>query len=242
MANKARNRKDVAFFEAGPCFTSSKPGDQHKVIAGVRKGFYTKRNPYEPARLVDFIDIKADFYELMEVFSCPVAKIRLERTSPTSFHPGCSASVYLVKNVIGYFGMLHPALCHHYSMEDPVYAFEFNVDSIISLQSKKAPNYTPHISHDLQTLHRDFAFVVDKEMEVEKISKTIMNVNKELITEVHLFDIYEGLNIGENRKSLAYSVTIQPTNHSLNETEITALCATIEKAVIKNCKGVLRTS
>jgi len=91
-----------------------------------------------------------------------------------------------------------------------------------------------------QPVERDFAFVVDAKVAAETVLRAVRNVDKQLIDAVDLFDVYTGKGIGENEKSLALSVTLQPRTATLTDAEIEAVSAKIVAAVEKACGGRLR--
>ena len=90
-------------------------------------------------------------------------------------------------------------------------------------------------------LTRDFAFVADKSVEAGKLLSTIQNVDKEKITNVALFDVYEGDKLPEGKKSLAVQVTIWPTEKTMTDKEIEILCTQIVNMVKKSTGAELRS-
>ena len=74
--------------------------------------------------------------------------------------------------------------------------------------------------NDFQPIYRDFAFIIDDTIRANEIVNTVKKINKELIKEVHIFDIYKNEIIGENKKSIALSIKIQPLNKVLTTEDI----------------------
>ncbi len=89
-------------------------------------------------------------------------------------------------------------------------------------------------------MKRDFAFVVDRTVEAGSLTKAALGADKKLITGVSVFDIFEGASLGENKKSVAIEVAIQPTDKTLTEEDFEALAAKIVANVGKQIGGVLR--
>jgi phenylalanyl-tRNA synthetase beta chain len=87
---------------------------------------------------------------------------------------------------------------------------------------------------------RDFAFVVAEEVPADAVLRAAKGAERSLIETVSLFDVYRGAAIGEGRKSLAVSVTIQPRERTLTEAEIDAVCRKVVAAVAKATGAVLR--
>ena len=91
-----------------------------------------------------------------------------------------------------------------------------------------------------QKVERDFAFLVDKNIEAKRIVNLIKETNNEIIEEINIFDIYEGEGIPDGKKSVAISVTLQPKNKTLIDSEIESICKIIVDNVVKNTDAILR--
>ena len=91
-----------------------------------------------------------------------------------------------------------------------------------------------------QPVERDFAFVVDSSVKAADIVRTAQNADKKLISNVVVFDVYEGKGIDPGKKSIAIAVTIQPREKTMTDAEIEALASKIVAEVTKRTGGVLR--
>jgi phenylalanyl-tRNA synthetase beta chain len=89
---------------------------------------------------------------------------------------------------------------------------------------------------------RDFAFVVTRDMTAAKLIKAIRDAEKTLIRDVIVFDVYEGGHLGADKKSVALSVSLQPTDKTLTDAEIEAIAARITTSVTKATGATLRSS
>ena len=105
----------------------------------------------------------------------------------------------------------------------------------MNLENKKKFN-----SKNFQKVERDFAFIVDKKIESKIIIDLINKVENELISEVNIFDVYEGEGIPEGKKSIAISVVMQPKEKTLQDPEIESICKKIISNVVNNTGAVLR--
>ncbi|MCY1554050.1 Phenylalanine--tRNA ligase beta subunit [compost metagenome] len=90
-------------------------------------------------------------------------------------------------------------------------------------------------------LSRDFAFVVDKSVTAGAILRAARGADKALIKDVNVFDVFEGVHVGEGKKSVAIAVTLQPTDKTLTDEDIEKVSTAIIAAVTKTSGGVLRT-
>jgi phenylalanyl-tRNA synthetase beta chain len=212
---------------------------QRLVACGVRAGNWTSKHWLEQSRTVDVFDAKADALAALAAVDAP-ANIQVFRNAPSWYHPGRSGSIQLGKNVLAVFGEIHPAVLKAFDIKTPVCAFEVYLDAVPVGKAKsklqkelKASQFMP--------LTRDFAFVMDKNVDAGKVISTIQNVNKDLIADVSVFDVYEGEHLEAGKKSLAVQVLIQPKEKTLTDAEIEALSAQIINFVSKNTGAVLRS-
>ncbi len=237
--NQARGIKDVQLFEVGPEFYSTTPKEQRLVACGVRAGNYAPLHYAEPSRAVDWLDVKADALAALSSADAP-QNMQVMRKAPSWYHPGRSGAFMLGKNVLAYFGEIHPRLLKVFDIKTPLAAFEVYLDNI-PLPRKKSKNMKALKLSALLPLTRDFAFIADKETPAGQILSVIQNVDKEKITDVTLFDVYEGDRLPENKKSLAIQVTIRQSDKTLTDKEIEILSIQIINAVQKATGAQLRS-
>ncbi|MBQ8250909.1 MAG: phenylalanine--tRNA ligase subunit beta [Alphaproteobacteria bacterium] len=236
--NQDRGIKDVQLFEVGPEFYSTVPNEQRMVAAGVRAGNFYPRHFMAEQRGVDVFDAKADALDALCAIEAP-QNLQIARRAPSWYHPGRSGSFVLGKNVIAHFGEIHPAILKVFDIKTPVSAFEIYMDNVPQPRQKSKSQKLLKMSN-LMPLTRDFAFVADKQVEASKIMSAILNVDKEKITDVSIFDVYEGDKLPQDKKSLAVQVTISPMDKTMTDKEIEILSVQIINAVKKTTGAELR--
>jgi len=243
--NANRGMADAALFELGPRFEDTKPGAQVLVACALRSGHTSARHWAGTRRPVDAFDAKADALAALDAAGTGIAGVQtitgVEAGIPTWFHPGRAGALKLGNQVLAYFGELHPRVLAAFDIKGPVVACEAFMERIPPAKKNKAGVARPLLKPSpFQPVERDFAFVVDAKVAAETVLRAVRNVDKALITDVDLFDVYTGKGIGENEKSLALSVTLQPRAATLTDAEIEAVSAKIVAAVEKACGGRLR--
>ena len=231
--------KDVQLFEVGPEFYSAIPGEQRMVAAGVRAGSWTLRHFAEATRPVDVFDAKADAWDALCSMNAP-QNLQVFRNAPSWYHPGRSGSFQLGKNIVAVFGEIHPSILKVYDIKTPVVAFEVYMDAL-PLPKPKGKTIKPLKLSNLTPLTRDFAFVMDKSVDAAKVIASIQNVNRDLISHVSVFDVYEGEHLPEGKKQLAFQVVIQPVDKTLTDKEIEILSTQIINLVSRNTGATLRS-
>lgn len=239
LRNQARGRKSISLFELGLVFKDSTPKGQLPCIAGIRAGEAEAKTIYGKGRLFDLFDVKADALDGLAALGAPVDNLRVIRDVPEYYHPGRAGALCLGKNVLAYFGELHPFINKSFDVDSTVVGFEIFSDKLPQAKKKKTTAKAKFEVSDYQASIRDFAFIVDEVKEVDDILRAAKMADKELIESAELFDIYQGKGVEEGKKSIALSVRIQPKNKTLNDDELEAVSNKVIAAVAKQ-GGVLR--
>ena len=238
--NANQGYPDLALFEVGPQYADPTPKGQSSMATGIRAGTTAPRDWTRQQRPVDAFDAKADLLALLEVLGAPAANAQVSTDAPDWYHPGRSGCLRLGPNVLGCFGELHPRLLAAYDLKGPVAGFELFLDRVPMPKAKKGSTKPFLKLSPFQPVERDFAFVVGTEIAAEQILRAAKGADKALVSEVGVFDVYEGTNLGEGKKSVAISVTLQPTERTLTEEDIEAVSQKIVAQVEKATGGSLR--
>jgi len=240
--NTDRGHGNVALFEVGPSFGKWLKNDQTLTASALRTGKVASKHwsSTESDRSVDLYDVKADVEALLNALGFPAANAQVTRDAPEYFHPGRSGTLRLGKNILAHFGNLHPSVLQQADFKDVACGFEVFLDNI-PVPKKKSGAAKPLLKlAALQPLARDFAFIADEDLDTENLIRAISNVDKQLITHVTIFDIYQGKGVNEGKKSIALSVTIQPQEATLTDAEIEALSKKIIDTAQQKCGATLR--
>ncbi|MDB5418190.1 MAG: pheT [Phenylobacterium sp.] len=231
--NARRGFADVALFEVGPIYKGDAPGDQLTVVAGLLAP-HPPKSWVKPA-IDPLFTLKADLMALLDELGAPPLQIVQGQASPW-WHPGRSARLQLgPKNVVAEFGEVHPRILKALDADGPMLAFEVTLEAIPEPKKKAVKTKPALVLSALMPLTRDFAFVVDQATPAGDLVKPILGVDRQLITEARVIDVYKGPRVQAGSKSIAVEVTLQPREKTLTDAEIEALSAKIvavaEKAV-----------
>jgi phenylalanyl-tRNA synthetase beta chain len=237
--NQTRGFNDLSLFEVGRIFSGVKIDQQKNSIAGLRIGKNKQQNHYKDQRSFDVFDVKKDLFDGLEVLGFSAQSFQLTDEAPNYYHQHRSKAVKLGKNIVGYFGELHPLIAKKLDVKNRVNIFELFVEALPVNLNKKTNKKAFSVS-DFLPVNRDFAFVLEASTPVGDLLKTVANVDKNLITEVNLFDIYQDQKLGENKKSIAFSIQIQPIEKTLTGEEIEVICQKVIQAIGEKFAGVLR--
>ncbi|MGA3302892.1 MAG: phenylalanine--tRNA ligase subunit beta [Methylovirgula sp.] len=243
--NADRGFGDVALFEVGQIFKSAEPSGQKTAAAAIRRGTARLTGPGRHwaagSGSVDIFDAKADALELLNTLGIPLANLQIAAAGPAWFHPGrCGSLQFSPKTVIGHFGEIHPHVLDALDVAGPLVGFEFILDDIPPPKSKPTKTKPKLELSDFMPVERDFAFVVDRTVRAADLVKAAQGADKALITDVTVFDVYEGKGIPDGKKSIAVSVTLQPREKTLTDAEIDVIAGKIVAEVNNKTGAHLR--
>ena len=225
--NYTRRNPQAAVFEIGTVFTpiSGEPlPAETKVIAA---GMYGE---------CDFYDIKGIVENLLDTVGIHDYKFSACKDNPT-FHGGRCASVSASGESLGVIGQIHPSVCANFKIDAEVYAAFIDFEAIVKLfdmskHYKALPKF-PAIT-------RDIAVTVDKEVEVGEIAKIIKEHRANIIEDYKLFDIYEGVQVGHGKKSVAFSVIFRGADKTLTDDDVNPVTEKILKELEDKLGAKLR--
>ena len=224
--NIDRGFDNQSLFEIGPSFTGSKPGQQITSICGIRKGDQ-----------LDVYGIKTDLVQTLIELDIDKNETDIDINTPSYYHPGKSGSITTKKDkkLLAYFGQIHPKII------EKTYGFEIFLESLVKYKSQNKKYKATINFSDYQKSDRDFAFVVQKEFKAQKLIDIISNIDKSLIKNIKIFDVYEGENIPQDKKSIALKITIQSDFKTLNEKDLNDISQKIITTVEEKTGAKLRS-
>ncbi len=243
--NADRGFGDVALFEVGQVFKGTEPSDQKMAAAGLRYGrarlAAAGRHWTAGDESLDVFDAKADALALLGAVGAPLGALQIVPGGPLWFHPGRSGALqFKPKNVIGHFGELHPRVLEEFGVAGPLVAFELRLDDIPLPKSKPTKTKPKLELSEFMPVERDFAFVVERGVKAADIVNAVQAADRLLVTDVTVFDVYEGSGIPEGKKSVAIAVTLQPRDRTLTEAEIGTVAGRIVAEVTEKTGAILR--
>ena len=235
--NADRGMDEVALYEVGPLYRDDTPEGQLTVAAGLRAGRLAPRDWHDRPGDADLFAAKADALAALAAAGAPVDNVQVSGDPPPWFHPGRSGVLRLGSTVLGHFGELHPEILAAFDLKGPVAAFEVFIEAVPLPRGGRRPPLRLSV---FQPVERDFAFIVDRDVAAETLLRAARGVDRKLVSDIHLFDVYEGKGLPDGKKSLAIAVTLQPQDATLTDAEIEAFSSRLVAAVEKATGGTLR--
>ena len=249
QANADRGFGDVALFEVGQIFLGDQPEQQLTAATGVRRAMASSKGfgrAWSGSWSVDAFDAKADALAVLAACGAPMQALQIvpcreAKNAPTWLHPGRSAMIQIgPQNVLGAFGELHPRVLDALKADGPLVAFEVLLDRLPDPKARATRAKPPLELAAFQPVSRDFAFLADRDVKAADIIRAAQGADKKLITDVTLFDVYDGKGIPEGKKSVAIAVTLQPREKTLTDQDIEAVATKIVADVSKKTGSTLR--
>ena len=231
--NADKGYPNAALFELGPIYRGTEPDEQALSIAGMRRTETQRHWAGECA--IDALSAKADVLAALEAMGAKVSNLQLSKPTGSYWHPGRSGRLQMgPKNILADFGELHPRALKALGIEGRVVGFEIWPENIPAPKKKSTSKAKAALAlSDFMPVHRDFAFVVADDVDAGTILKAAKGADKQLISDVSLFDIYQGQGVEDGHKSLAIDVTLSPREATLTDKEIDAVSDKIIAQVMK---------
>lgn len=213
--------ENLHIFESGRVFQGPGEREQPLHLAGVRQGLMSEETWHHKPEPADLYSVKKDLFACLDVAGLTPEKLMLSTDSlPSWYHPGRAAAVMLGPKVcLGYFGQIHPTVQKAYDLAKPVYAFEVHLDKL-PMKAPKSTNKGLLKTSKFQAIHRDFSFFVEDSVELGSLVRAMGKADPRLVSQVSLFDVYQGKGVPEGKISVSIRLVITPQERTLTEDEI----------------------
>lgn len=232
-------RQRIALFEVGPIFFATKderPDELHRLAIIITGPRYLPGWQNQSNMMMDFFDLKGIITKLLDELHIDFT---VEPIENASFHPGKTARIMVKEQQVGVFGELHPQVQEKYDFSpNPVVAADINLDLLITLipdryDMQSVPEYPPVLE--------DLAFVVDETIPANRVAELIKQTAGRILLDITLFDLYRSEQIGNGKKSLAYSLTYQSAEKTLTDKDVAQIRSRIIRRLEQELDAKLRT-
>ncbi|TXG97467.1 MAG: phenylalanine--tRNA ligase subunit beta [Nevskiaceae bacterium] len=233
--NLNRQQDRVRLFESGLRFVGQL-GDlkQQPMIAGVVTGGRLPEGWANGRDGVDFFDVKADVEALLG-YSDALSDFTFSAGKHPALHPGQTAAIERDGKLVGYLGAIHPELAKALDLDRPVFLFELVLGDVVE---GRLPKFS-ELSKFPET-RRDLALIAGRDVASSSVLEVIRDNAGEWLTDLRLFDVYQGKGIDPDRKSLAVGLTWQHPSRTLNDDEVNAALQNILTSLEQRLNTTLR--
>jgi len=230
--NLARKNKDLFFYELGKRYEI---GHEKLLLAGALTGELSNTAWQGKKEIVDFYTVKGILESLFNKLG--LAHLTFEPMRDyKNLHPGQSAYIKDRTGIVGYIGKLHPEYETNNDLKD-VFVFELD---LLKMYTVKRPLKKVKTINKFPSIYRDIAIVVDNKITAKELTDVISKAGKRMLINIHVFDLYVGGNVGENKKSLAIRMEFSDLTKTLETTEVDNRIKEILGIIGKQFKAVLR--
>ena len=233
--NRNHQINTIALFEIGGVFVRKGDQKEPERIAGVLAGQIGDGIYGNPYRNPDFFDIKGLVEGILE--TCGITEYTLQKTDVPTFHPGRNAAVLLAETQVGTFGEIHPEVLENYDLPYKAYLFEFDLEALVDA-AVFAKRFEPISIYP--KVERDLAIVVDKAVLSDMPTELVYKTGGEWVESVRLFDVYEGEQVPEGKKSLAYTIVYHSATETLTDKAVNALHERVVEHLYRELGAELR--
>ena len=233
--NLNRQQDRVRLFESGLRFVGQL-GDlkQQPMIAGVATGSRLPEGWANGRDSLDFFDVKADVEALLG-YSGALDDFTFVAGKHPALHPGQTARIERDGKEVGYIGAIHPELAKTLGLERPVFVFELVLGDVVE---GRLPKFS-ELSKFPET-RRDLALIAGRDVASSSVLEVIRDNAGEWLTDLRLFDVYQGKGIDPDRKSLAVGLTWQHPSRTLNDDEVNTTLQNILTSLEQRLNTTLR--
>ncbi len=226
--NKARKVDNIMLYEISK--TYDKDYIEDTKVAMLLKGNYIENTWHKINVKIDFFLVKGIIEDLLESLGFK-NRYSFEKKEYPDIHPGVSASILLDREEIGFIGRIHPNI-----VKEEIYVAELSLPKLIR---KIKPIKFKEISK-YPSMEKDMAFIVKKSVTVKEIEEIIKKQGGRLLSDIKIFDVYEGENVSNDEKSVAFRLTFQDETRTLTEEEVMSVFNKIIEEVEKEFNATLR--
>lgn len=233
--NLNRQQSRVRLFEAGLRFVGQLDElKQESMLAGVVTGSRLPEGWANAREATDFYDVKADVEALL-AFAGNGAAYQFVAGEHPALHPGQTAHIEREGRLVGFVGSLHPELATSLGIDQPVYLFELALGEIVE---GRLPKFS-ELSR-FPEVRRDLAVLVAREVPAQAVLQCIRDAAGENLTDLKLFDVYQGKGIDPLSKSVAVGLTWQHPSRTLNDDEVNGAMQQILTSLEERFNATLR--
>jgi len=224
-------------FEMGPIYYSAT--SQENILLALTVNNFNQNNVFKIEK-VDFYSLSSTVSFILANLNFDIKQFNITRCSSPLFHPGQSAELFMGKKIVARYGKIHPSLLNAYTKLNDIFGIEFfyenlPIDTILNKKISKL------FESSFQYSEKDFSFIFDRYQNLFEVYRVLLGIDKNLIKKVDFFDQYSSKEIGEDKKSVTFKVTLQSSEKTLDENDLDSIHNNIIEKVTSKFNAKLRS-
>lgn len=244
--NRNRKNSDLRLYEFGNCyfFDANKKNDD-KILAPYSEEFHiglwicgkrTHKNWAAAGEQSSVFELKAYVENILKRMGIGGNQVFFETESNELLSVGMSIKTH--QRTIGFFGIVSPQICKKFDIDTEVFFAEMNWDILMAASEKQTVRFSEIAK--FPAVSRDLALLINKDITFDQIKQITIKSEKKLLKQVSLFDVYEGKNLPEGKKSYAVNFQLQDEEKTLNDKQIDNVMQRIQKSLENQLGAQLR--
>jgi phenylalanyl-tRNA synthetase beta chain len=238
--NLARQTKTMKLFEVGKVFISRgthRQPEEIDMLVGLWTGDRTASGWFGKSTACDFYDLKGVVEGLFMGLHVPEAGFtELAAEKCTFTQPGASAQIILADRQVGILGQISPKVLNTYNLKQPAFVFEIDFSLLVeiipdTIVAQPLPKYP--------ATARDATLIVDQDIEAQSLIAKVKSMDQPLLEDVHIFDVYQGSQVPENRKSISLRLTYRSSRETLEDEAVNQIHKDITGRLVESFKADL---
>ena len=235
--NRKKGMQNLNIFEIGPIYHS--PTFQENSLFALTVNNFKQNNIFKGEE-IDFYALSSLFSFILANLNFDIKQFNITRCNSPLFHPGQSAEIFMGKKIVGRYGKIHPSVLNEYTKLSDIFGIEFYYENlpIDSILNKKISKLS---ESSFQYSEKDFSFIFNRNQDLFEVYRVLLSIDKNLIKNIEFFDQYFSDEIGEDKKSVTFKVTLQSNEKTLDEKDLDSLHNNIIEKVSSKFNAKLRS-
>ena len=235
--NRKKGMQNLNIFEIGPIYHS--PTFQENSLFALTVNNFKQNNIFKGEE-IDFYALSSLFSFILANLNFDIKQFNITRCNSPLFHPGQSAEIFMGKKIVARYGKIHPSVLNEYTKLSDIFGIEFYYENlpIDSILSKKISKLS---ESSFQYSEKDFSFIFNRNQDLFEVYRVLLSIDKNLIKNIEFFDQYFSDEIGEDKKSVTFKVTLQSNEKTLDEKDLDSLHNNIIEKVSSKFNAKLRS-
>ena len=214
--NRKKGIDKLSVFEIGPIYNNSK--SQENILFALTSNSKNQNKHFKEENL-DYYFLTKILTKTLSSVNFDIRQFNITRSSSNIFHPGQSAELHMGKKIIARYGKIHPLILENFPKLSNTYGIEIYFENLpIESMFSRGKNFKE--DSNFQHSEKDFSFIFNKEQNLYEVYRFVLGIDKKLIQKLEFFDEYLSDEIGSDKKSIAFKVTIQSSEKTLDEKDL----------------------
>ena len=235
--NRKKGLDKLSVFEIGPIYNNSK--SQENILFALTSNNKNQNKYFEEGNL-DYYFLTKIVSKILSTVNFDIRQFNITRTNSNIFHPGQSAELHMGKKIIARYGKIHPLILENFPKLPNTYGLELYFESL-PIESMFRRNKNSKQESSFQHSEKDFSFIFNKDQNLFEVYRFVLGVDKKLIQKIEFFDEYLSSEIGSDKKSIAFKVTIQSFDKTLDEKDLEQIHQNIIEKVSSKFDAKIRS-